>query len=473
MDKSIFIQILIRKCGLDLTKPVLLGFSGGPDSLCLLHLLLESGVKTIAVHVDHGLRHSSADEAAYVVDLCQKLHVPCISRRMDVTGYASQNNLSVEESARVLRYEYLFEEAARNQAQAVMVGHHADDQVETILMHLLRGSGLSGLAGMRSVLVPNPWSKSTPLVRPLLYVDKEGINRYIEEHKLEPVMDESNTDTRYFRNRIRQELVLNLATYNPQIKTRLLHMTEVVSVEDDYMMQQMEEAWGSVILLEQKHYLILDREKVSSLHPAILKRLIRKSIYWMDGNLRDVDFNVIERGFQFCVKPNRSNRVDLIAGIEMFTYLKRNIVIAYHRDPLHELWPQLLSDKNVTLSVPGETRVSDYWKLITSIRDRYEQGNDPCIGQLNAEKVTDSLVLSRFHPGDRFNPYGFSGKSIKLGDYWTSQGLPTRARRNWPLVQAGDEIVWIPGFRIAEDVQVDAHTKDIVRIELVKTEPVA
>ena len=464
---------MVEKCGLDLSRPVLLGFSGGPDSLCLLYLLLESGVETIAVHVDHGLRNSSADEAAYVVELCRNLHIPCISRRMDVTGYASQNNLSVEESARVLRYDFLFEEAARNNAQAVLVGHHADDQVETILMHLLRGSGLSGLAGMRPVLVPNPWSKSIPLVRPLLYVDREGINQYIKEHELEPVIDESNTDIHYFRNRIRQELVLNLATYNPQIKNRLLHMAEVVSVEDDYMVQQLEEAWVRVLLQARKHYLVLDREKATSLHPAILKRLIRKSIYWMDSNLRDVDFNVIERGFQFCVNPNRSNRVDLMAGIEMFTYLKRNIVIAYRHDPLHELWPQLQSDKKVDLLVPGETRVSDNWKLTTSIRDMYEQVNDPCIGQLDAEKGAGHLVLSRFRPGDRFSPYGFSGNSIKLGDYWTNQGLPTRARRNWPLIQAGDEIVWIPGFRIADDVQVDAHTKEIVRIELVKTEPVA
>ena len=463
-----FSSTLWKECGLNKEKSLLIGFSGGPDSLCLLYLLLESGAGVHAAHLDHGLRESSAEEAAQAQLLCYRLGVPCTVQRKDVAGYAAENHISIEESARILRYRFLFDEAERNHDQAVLVGHNADDQAETILMHLMRGSGVSGLAGMRHILLPNPWSDVIPLVRPLLDHSREEINQFLQERHLQPVIDATNTDTLYFRNRIRQELLPILETYNPQIRQRLTHMASVIAAEDDYLSLDVNSAWSKAVLEEGEKYLVFGRSFTASLHPALLRRLLRRAISWMDSTLRDIDFNVIDRAADFCSQPSRTNRIDLLAGIELFAYTKDRLVMAHLSDPIHQIWPQLTGVDNSEIPVPGELSISDHWKISTSIQTDYQPTPDRMIAQVDKQKIIGSPVLSRVKPGDRFAPYGYAGNIKKVGDFWTGEGLPVRARKNWPLVRAGGEIIWIPGFRIADSVQVDDSTTEIVRLELIK-----
>jgi len=249
-----FRHYLRHEIGLDPLKTVMLGFSGGPDSLCLLHVLIENGYTVIAAHLDHSIRASSAAEAVHVQEVCGKLDVQCVSKRVDVVAFSKENHLTLEESARLLRYKFLFEEAERLGCQAVLVGHNADDQVETVLMHLLRGSGLSGLAGMRPVLLPNPWSSTIPITRPLIHLSRSEIEDFLEQRGLTAIVDESNTDQQYFRNRIRHELVPYLTTYNPRIRERIQNMASVISTEDDFMRFSLNEVWTKVVLREGDHF---------------------------------------------------------------------------------------------------------------------------------------------------------------------------------------------------------------------------
>ncbi len=468
VNSVVFKSLLVNEFGIDLEKPVLVGFSGGPDSLCLLSLLIESGVEVIAAHLDHSLRSGSADEAAYVKQVCDSLGIHCSIRRVDVREVASQHHLSVEEAARMARYEFLFAEAENAGAQAVMTGHHADDQVETVLMHFLRGSALSGLAGMRQVLLPNPWSNSIPLVRPLLNYSREEIDFYLAGIAIKSLIDESNLDTGYFRNRIRHELIPLLTTYNPQIKDRILRMVEVIALEDDLMTSEMQRAWDEGILELGENYLVFDRQKVNSLHTSLLRRLVRQAIIWMDSTLRDIDHAVILKGSQFIFEPSESNRVDLMAGIEMFIHLKNSLVFAKADDPLHGLWPQLTREGEQIMQIPGTIRVNDRWVLTSCIEDAYRESADPYTCQLNAERVYSALSISHFKPGDRFTPYGVDAREMKLGDFWTNQGLAARARGNWPLIRCAEEVVWVPGFRIANRFKVEEKTDKIIHLELRK-----
>ena len=468
MVMETFLSTLKDECGLDLEKSLLVGFSGGPDSLCLLYLLLENGARVHVAHLDHGLRGSSAIEADQARQLCLELGVPCAVKKLDVAGYAAVHHVSIEESARLLRYQFLFDEAVRNHDQAVLVGHNANDQVETVLMHLLRGSGLSGLAGMRHILLPNPWSDDIPLVRPLLKYDRGAIDQILQERGLQPVLDASNTDTAFFRNRIRQELLPILATYNPQIRRRLTNMAEVIAVEDDYLSNEVNKAWSVVILEQGEKYLVFDRDKTSGLHPALLRRVLRRAISWMDGNLRDIEFSVIDRAVEFCKKPSQTNRVDLRAGIELFIYFKDCLVMACENDPIHQIWPQITDIGDVKIPVPGNLQLNAYWKIIATNRSSYMPAADRMIAQVDAQKMKGSATIGRVKPGDRFAPFGYDGKIKKVGDFWTSEGLPARARQNWPIVRAGGEIIWIPGFRIADSVKVDSATTDIIHFELIK-----
>ena len=453
--------------GIDPEKKVLLGFSGGPDSLCLLHLLHETGFQVIAAHLDHGLRPSSAAEAENAKSVCQAYGMECLVNRVDVVASSREHHLTLEESARVLRYEFLFEEAERLMVQAVLVAHNADDQVETVLMHLMRGSGLSGLAGMRPVLLPNPWSNTIPLVRPLIGIRRVEIEDYLRKWGLVAVVDESNTDKQYFRNRIRHELIPYMETYNPRFRERIRNLADVAAVEDDFLRVSLDEIWVKAVRQQGDHFLIIDRDFLLNLHPALLRRFTRQAIEWMDPTLRDIDFKVINRATGFCRKPTRSNRVDLLAGIELFLY-NGDLVFARVDDPLHGLWPQLQAVMECYIPVPGELMVSPVWVLQAYMQDETEIEPSAFVAYLDANKLTGGLLLDRVNQGDRFTPYGGESHTKKVGDFWTSEGLPARARKNWPLIRAGGEIIWIPGFRIANHVRVDETTTEVIRLEMKK-----
>ncbi len=161
---------------------------------------------------------SSSADAQYVGEIAASMQIPFYTSREDIGAYADRHMLSIEEAARVVRYRFLFEQATRCQAQAVAVGHTADDQVETILMHLLRGSGIAGLKGMVAYSLPNPWSREIPLIRPLLATWRQEIETYLRSTALQPLQDASNRDTRFFRNRLRHELVPFLEQYNPNLR---------------------------------------------------------------------------------------------------------------------------------------------------------------------------------------------------------------------------------------------------------------
>lgn len=462
-----FKQHLIEKLRIDPQQTVVLGFSGGPDSLCLLHLLIDHGFIVVAAHLDHGLRGTSSAEAAHAEAVCKALGVGFVTRRMDVGAHARQHHFTVEESARVLRYEFLFEEATRINAQAVLVAHNADDQVETVLMHLLRGSGLSGLAGMRALLLPNPWSSQIPLVRPLIDINRAQIDAFLIERGLTAMVDESNTDKQYFRNRIRHELLPSLETYNPRIRERMLRLADVAAIEDDFLRSSVEAVWDQVVVQQGERFLVVHRDALLDFHPALLRRFMRRAIEWIAPDLRDIDFEVIKRAAGFCQIPTRSRRIDLLAGIEMFLY-GNQMVFALLNDPLHDLWPQVHVEEQREVPVPGHLQLSPRWMLRVDIQGDTGFDTSPFTAYLDEQKISGSLRISRSHPGDRFAPFGLDGHSKKLGDFWNSEGLPARARNAWPLIRSGEVIVWVPGFRIAHHAQVDETTKHVIRMVVEK-----
>mgnify|MGYP000957941121 CR=1 FL=1 len=471
MDCDEFLKLLYQTCGIDPNLPVIAGISGGPDSMCLLDLLHRCGVQTVAAHLDHSLRPESASEAVFVANKCQEYGIPFISQQVDVAEYSKQKSLAIEEGARVLRYEFLFTQAQKHEAQAVLVAHHADDQVETVLMHLMRGSGLSGLAGMRMKLLPNPWSNKIPLVRPLLHTWREEIIKYCLDRNLEPVQDLSNLDTRYYRNRIRHDLIPLLQTYNPLIKERLQKTSEVIDLEDDLLQSLTEKSFNEVVLQKNEKFIEFDRKGLKDLHPALMRRILRHAIYMLNQSLRDIEFDAIERGVDFIRQQNRSNQEVLCSGLSIFCSFHDRLVIAFDGDPLLDLWPQL--DSNATLSIPvqGETRINDKWIVRTAFTPIRKATKDPYTCQMDPESLKGELTIDSVRAGERFMPFGMNGKSMKMGDFWTNAGLPARARKNWPLLRSGDQIIWVPGFRIADNVRVTKNTRQILQIEVLKNYP--
>ena len=225
-------SILRDQCRLDKSKPIIVGVSGGPDSLCLMEILRRAGYRIIVAHFNHKLREAADSEANAVEQTSARLMIPSVIESADVGIYAAANGLSVEEAARNLRYRFLFTQAHRLKAQAVAVGHTADDQVETVLMHLIRGTGLAGLKGMWYRTILPIFDADIPIVRPLLDAWREETVAYCAVNGLRPHYDPSNDLLNFLRNRLRNILIPTLETYNPKFRESVWRTVQ--SLNSDY-----------------------------------------------------------------------------------------------------------------------------------------------------------------------------------------------------------------------------------------------
>ncbi|MGE5249598.1 MAG: tRNA lysidine(34) synthetase TilS, partial [Bacteroidota bacterium] len=237
-------SILRNQCGLERDRLVVAGVSGGPDSLCLMEVLREAGYPVMVAHFNHHLRPESQAEAAHVQEIARRLDLPYVSGEADVHAHADAEGRSLEEAARRLRYAFLFEQARRYEAQAVAVGHTADDQVETVLMHFLRGAGLTGLKGMTYRTFLPSFERRIPVVRPLLDTWREETVACCAARGLQPVMDPSNASTEFMRNRLRNVLIPSLEEYNPKFRQVAWRSAQSLQLDHALLREMVEAAWG-------------------------------------------------------------------------------------------------------------------------------------------------------------------------------------------------------------------------------------
>jgi tRNA(Ile)-lysidine synthase len=272
----------------------------------------------------------------------------------------------------------------------------------------------------------------------------------------------------YYRNRIRKELVPDLTTFNPQIKERLISMADVVQFEDDYLSSEVTRAGADAIVEKNEGYIIFSLDATAKLHPAILRRLILSSIHQLNPGTRDISHENIARAAHFLKQDSPGDRIDLASNFEMVKYLKKYVILCDCNDTLDDLWPQI--QHNIPLQNLGKEGINlnGKWKITLSDDNEIDR-SDAWRCWLDADQV-ESLRLDRFGPGDKFIPCGMNGKSQKLGDYWTNEGLPVRARANWPLVRSGGEIAWVPGFRIGERYKITERTRRILSLQLKKVD---
>ncbi|RME37472.1 MAG: tRNA lysidine(34) synthetase TilS, partial [Thermoflexia bacterium] len=313
---------------------VVVGVSGGPDSLCLLHLMLrmqeEYSLALHVAHLHHGARGEDADaDAAFVADLARKWGLPVTVERVDVPAVARAHKLAFEEAARRVRYGFLAHVAGQVGATKVAVGHNADDQAETVLMHFLRGAGPAGLRGMRPATPLSEYrllEQGSPfllppvlptLIRPLLAIPRKRIEAYCAEHGLQPRLDRSNLDTTYFRNRLRHELLPLLETYNPNIRRRLLHTAEVIAADYELLTHLRDQAWQEVVRQATREAIFLDRAAWAAQPLSLQRALIREAAYRLRPHLRDVDFVHVEAAVRVAMERETGARATLPGGLSL------------------------------------------------------------------------------------------------------------------------------------------------------------
>jgi tRNA(Ile)-lysidine synthase len=449
-------------------RVVLVAVSGGADSLCLAHLLQRSQPQTgiRALHIatlDHGLRGQAGQEdAQFVCQIGAQWGVPVHHARRDVPAIAASCQLGVEEAARLTRYTYLSTAAREIHAQTIAVGHHADDQAETLLMHLIRGTGLAGLRGMQPVtplsdqhLLPGEIAPSDlAIIRPLLHIPRRDIEAYCAAHNLTPREDATNTDTTYLRNWVRHDLLPQLARHNPQISTTISQTAAVLS--DDYtkLSSVTQAALTAITRAADGQHVRLDRAVFRAIDPdpsgarAIQRGILRAVVRQLGPPAAEVSFATIEQALAIAQMGDTGQQATLPGGI-LLTVEADALTIRLPDAPLAGAdRPRLAPGSVLAVNLPGITPLPDSgWELHARWLQQ-DDSPDTWFGQPYTAVLTipkdAALVLRTRRAGDRFAPLGLHGHTRKLKDVLIDLKIPAAERDHIPLLMINELLAWLP-----------------------------
>jgi tRNA(Ile)-lysidine synthase len=468
---------------------VVVGVSGGPDSLCLLHLLVrlqeEYRLRLHVAHLHHSARGEEADaDAAFVSDLARRWGVPATVAKRDVPAIAQEHKMAFEEAARRVRYAFLAHVAGEAK---IAVGHNADDQTETVLMHLLRGAGLAGLRGMlpatplsdyRMLKQVADFSLPSPpplLIRPLLATPRADIERYCAAQGLEPRFDRSNLDTTYFRNRLRHELLPLLETYNLNVRRRLQHTADVIAADYALLVQLRDWAWGETVREETKEAIVFDRPTWQAQHLSLQRALVREASYRLRRELRDVDFVHVENAVRVAREGTTGAQATLPGGLALTVGYDRLTVADASYEPPPE-GPTLPPAQEVMVALPGTTPLPDgRWVLEATLLEKWTQAEvetnpDRWTAYMDVATLAQPLVLRARRTGDHFQPQGMGGHAPRLTHWMTNAKIPRPWRDRLPLLVAEEDVVWVCGWRVAETAVVGPTTQKIAMFRLRQVE---
>ena len=466
------ISSLVRDCGCDTSKSLVVGVSGGPDSLALLHCLREAGLKIIVAHLDHQLRPSSAEEAQAIKGLAKAWGLRCVVGQSDVRAYAAENHMGLEEAARFLRYRFLLELAARRRAQAVVVAHTADDQVETILMHFLRGAGLKGLGGMRPVSRLAQIQPDIPIFRPMLEVSRQEVLEYCQAHNLAYIEDASNADTTLFRNRLRHELIPLLEGYNPAIKKIIRRSSQALRADSAILEDVEDDAFERCLVDQRPTSLTIDRAAFLGLPIGLRMRIVLRTVFTLNPALRDFGFENVQNVLEAIElgKP----QVQLSAGLQLSVGDGRIRFYYAERETVSQAFPQLVSPEPAALAAGQSLALQNGWQISADMLARKSYLNlpadvlrDPKHGFINPADLEWPLEVRPKREGESWKPLGMGLNHQKLGDFFTNNKIPRPARALWPLVTSGGSLIWVAGLRIAQPWRLLGDEWQILHLQLI------
>ena len=456
------VRRFVVKRGLDQNpRPLVLGVSGGPDSLSMLHafhrLPPSLGLRLHVAHFNHGLRARESDaDAEFVQEQASTLGLPVTVEKQDVKSRVSGHSGSLEEKAREARYGFLARVAREVNAIGVAVAHTADDQAETVLMHILRGAGLRGLRGMPQVLeVEGVFT----LFRPLLGITRAQTEAYCRALGLAPRIDHTNLEPVTLRNRIRLELLPELRHYNPRISESLLRLAESAALDISYIDPEVEEAWARVGT-ETAEGVSISRIGLSGLHPAIRRRALLRALESASGGPVDIE-GVHVASLESLLHGDTGGEAHLPKGIHALLGYE-SIVLSRAATPP----PTPLPIEEQPIAVPGKSVVGP-WIIEAEILESVPETRDPdpLCAHLDFDRLPGAFAVRRRRDGDAFTPLGMSG-SKKLQDFLTDAKVPRESRDSVPIVVSGGRIVWVAGHRLGEEVKVTPETSRVLRLRV-------
>lgn len=440
---------------------VLVAVSGGIDSVCLLHVLyklkekyrIELGV----AHLNHGLRGEEAErDCEFVRRMSENYGIPFFSTRRDVMELSKAKKLSIEEAARILRYEFLNNIAESENYKRIALGHNADDQAETVLMHLITGTSPYGLRGMDPV-------REGRFIRPLIEVGRDEILNFAKEEGLQWVYDSSNEDISFLRNRIRIKLLPFIKeNFNRKVVQSLLQLSEQLREENEYVEFITEKLFLDSLMEIKEEALILSTDYFKNLPPYVIGRVIRHAIRRIMGRVPRMSRRNYE---DICEIIESASPHAYIMLPENLRIEKCYTTLIVGKGDVEEVEPY-----EMILDVPGRVDIMQAGCTIEAWvckRDsvRMEFSSDRAF--MDYDKLVFPLTVRNFREGDRFHPFGSPGQK-KLKKFFIDLKIPRNERKRIPLVVSGGEIVWVSGFRISERVRITDNTKNVLVMSITR-----
>jgi tRNA(Ile)-lysidine synthase len=430
---------------------ILVGLSGGPDSVCLLTILYElMGDFKIEIHasyIDHGLRDDETPrEINFCKDLCARLNIPFHTRRVEVKEHVRLHGGNIQEVARDLRYSALAEIAENIKAQKIALGHNADDLTETVIMNLIRGSGMKGLTGIPPV--------RGMIIRPLIEVERREIEAYLNERGQSFLMDSSNLKDEYTRNYLRRNIIPHMKEINPSLINDICRMAEILRDEEAYLDLKTTKTLMRLISRKSDDTIELFLSPLETVETPILRRVLRRAVDAVKG-LRGISFANIEDIIQLIKKGESGDRIYLPHGIRA---IREYSILKITSRPVQRLG-------TYTLNPPGTVLLKESGHIIEAriepAIEKRPSGKNEII--LDADRMTFPLVIRARKDGDYFYPLGF-GKRKKIHDFFIDEKVPRDERDTVPIVVSGDDIVWVAGYRGDERYKVTEKTERYLRL---------
>ena len=431
--------------------------SGGVDSMVLLDMLcrLQSdlGIDLHVAHLDHRLRPESGEDREFVVQVARRRGLPCTAESRDVAAHARQNGWSLEDAGRRLRYDFFDRVAGASASGLIALGHHADDQAETVLWRLLRGSGTTGLSAMERV-------RQKRYLRPLMSFERAAVERYAAEGNVEFRQDRSNANKRFVRNRVRADLIPRLKReYNPNI-IQVLNRTANILKEEDRLLEELAQtALEAVVCVSSPGKFILDAARILGYHIALQRRVARLLLEGLSTREGPFDFARIGAVLKVWQQPDSGMRQ--LAG---------------------DLWVQRAANQifmrrgvgekvSGPLCTPGQTPVPSRGLVIncqllpgkTLAQVKAKLGGKRAA--FDADSIAGDLDIRSPRPGDRFRPLGMQGHGKKLSDFLIDSKVPQIVRDEVLLVTCGNEIVWVVGMRPSHSFRLRPDSSSLLLIE--------
>jgi tRNA(Ile)-lysidine synthase len=445
---------------------VAVAVSGGADSValldCLLKLANEQQLQLFVVHVNHMLRGAEADgDANFVAQLAERHNLPFTICRLDVGCLAKTMTTSKQDAARILRYKALEEEAVNWGANKIALGHHADDQAETVLLHLLRGTGVEGLTGMQPV-------REHRYIRPLLAVTREEIEAYCGQNNLNYRTDRSNLEPIYLRNKIRLELMpLLQKEYNPALVLGLNRLANIAREESDFLNQETNKAYAQVATIPKPSEVNLAITQLAALPIALQRRVLIKAWKQVSRAHSNLELARVDEALDLVHHRPTGSSLQLPNGVCLE---KCYGILIVRLDLGHN---ELEKEFAYTLPVPGKIVVAELGitikaeLLLNNPLDSTWSGNQSYSVLLDADKLNFPLEVRNRRPGDRFYPLGAPGHK-KLKEFFIDAKVPREQRKQALLVCSNEQIVWVSGLRLAEPHKITQLTKRMLALTVEK-----